>query len=176
MRQKSAAVRISGIFAEEGFMPVIIIERGRDLKLKMICKPAVVSVIIKLVIMKGVFPAVKDYSRYKAAYEKRLKQEERKREASALKAARAAKKVASMLARAYGVKKVVLFGSVIDGSFNEASDIDLVVEGLEKGKYIEALVEAERRAGFPVDIKPLEDVRESFRERAQKTGRVLYEK
>ncbi len=51
-RQKSAAVRISVIFSEEGFMPVIIIERGRDLKLKMISKRTVVSVIIILVTKK----------------------------------------------------------------------------------------------------------------------------
>ncbi len=60
---------------------------------------------------------MKDYSRFKAAYRKRRTEEEKKRKAGALKAARAAEKVAAMLARAYGVKKVVLFGSVIDGRF-----------------------------------------------------------
>jgi len=119
---------------------------------------------------------MKEFKKYKAAYEKRRTEEEKKLKANARRAGRAAEKVARMLAGVYGVEKVVLFGSVIDGRFGEASDIDLGVEGLEKEKYIKALVEAESMAGFPVDIKPLEDVRESFRERIRKTGKVLYER
>ena len=119
---------------------------------------------------------MKDFSRYKAAYQKRRAEEDRELKVKARRAGAAAEKVAGMLAGEYGVKKVVLFGSVLNGRFGEASDIDLGVEGLEKGSFIRALVEAETLAGFPVDIKPLEDVRESFRERIRKTGKVLYEK
>jgi predicted nucleotidyltransferase len=119
---------------------------------------------------------MKDFKKYKDAYEKRRTEEEKRLKVKARRAGRAAEKVAGMLAGAYGVEKVVLFGSVIEGRFGEASDIDLGVEGLEKGSYIKALVEAESLAGFPVDIKPLEDVRESFRERIEKTGKVLYER
>ncbi len=123
-------------------------------------------------------PGMKDFKKYKDAYEKRRTEEEKKLKAEARRAGRAADKVARMFGGVCGVKKVVLFGSVIDGRFGEASDIDLGVEGLEKEKYnvIEALVEAESVAGFQVDIKLLEDARESFRERIKKTGKVLYER
>ncbi len=125
--------------------------------------------------MKNAGPVVmKDFSKYKAAYEKRRAEEERELKIRSRRARRAAVKVAEMLAASYGVKRVVLFGSALDGSFGESSDIDLGVEGLEKEKYIKALVDAESVAGLPVDIKPMEDVRKSFRERIKKTGKVLY--
>lgn len=118
---------------------------------------------------------MKDYSGYREAYRKRWQEEEALRKQRAVRAEAGARKAAEFLAGKYGVTRAVLFGSLPEGRFREGSDIDLGVEGLPKEKYIGALVGAEEAAGFPVDIKPLEDISESMRKRIEERGKVIYE-
>ncbi len=46
--------------------------------------------------------------------------------------------------KSLGAKRVVVFGSLIEGDFRIDSDIDISVEGLPVSKYIEAVIETEK--------------------------------
>lgn len=66
-----------------------------------------------------------------------IRLEAEQRRANALEVAR---KASELLKTTYGVKQVVLFGSLSrDGVFDDHSDIDLAVEGLDEQEYYKAL-------------------------------------
>lgn len=77
--------------------------------------------------------------------------------------------VVDALACEFGVTKVVLFGSLARGEATADSDIDLLVEGLDASRLIEATLLAERLLdGTPVDIVPRQLAR------AQVEGREIH--
>lgn len=91
------------------------------------------------------------------------------------RAARAdAERIARMLVRRFGAKRVYLFGSLLvpDG-FREASDIDLAAEGIPAERFIWASADAARATAFPLDLVPLEDCRASLREVVLREGVLL---
>ncbi len=81
-----------------------------------------------------------------------------------------------MLARKYGLQKVILFGSRARGDFKRASDIDLAVSGGNCVKF--ALdVEEETSTLLQYDVVDLDgSVREELRGSIEKEGLLLYEK
>lgn len=94
-----------------------------------------------------------------------------KRRANALKMS---KELEEILVMEFRVKKVVLFGSVLEpGRFREDSDIDIAVEGLAKRDHFKALARLMMKSPVEVDLKPIEDVSELLRQRIAK-GKVLY--
>lgn len=83
---------------------------------------------------------------------RRSQQEERR-----AMARRLAEAAALVLRREFGATRVVLFGSVVTGRFNEGSDIDLAVEGLAAERYFAAWAAAEKATeGFPIDLVAME--------------------
>jgi predicted nucleotidyltransferase len=83
--------------------------------------------------------------------------------------------VAELLGRVlkeqYGVRRVLLVGSLARGDFRLGSDIDLAVEGLADADLFSAGAELERRAqGLEVDLVPLEDASPAFRLAAEREG------
>lgn len=68
------------------------------------------------------------------------------RELRKQKALKAAKEIAAMLKEKYGVANVVLYGSLVNGKFDDYSDIDLYVENFDED-YFAALHEAQMIAG-----------------------------
>ncbi len=98
-----------------------------------------------------------------AAYHARLAQQARI----------AATGMADHLRQQYGVKRIILFGSLVRGDFAAGSDIDLAVEGLLKADFFRALGELNAMTHFWVDLKPLEDLEPRFRERVLSTGKEI---
>ncbi|PLV56769.1 nucleotidyltransferase family protein [Thermotoga sp. SG1] len=101
------------------------------------------------------------YEEYIRAWVERKKKEEEKMKLLAQRALEEAKKVTSVLREKYGVKRVVLFGSLakyLRGAeeFTERSDIDLAVEGLPKEAYFRVLSEINRLSEFEIDLIDLE--------------------
>jgi uncharacterized protein len=79
------------------------------------------------------------------------------RHAAAWAAARA---VAAVLREQFGATRIVVFGSLVDGVFDERSDIDMVVADVEPALFFRAWAVADRVArGFELDLVPLEDAR-----------------
>ncbi|MDP2681984.1 MAG: hypothetical protein Q8P28_04135 [Deltaproteobacteria bacterium] len=104
--------------------------------------------------------------------ERREKVLQEKRRAEALKIAEDLKDI---LVQEFKVSRVILFGAVLKKhGFDMDSDIDIAVEGLAKKSYFKAVARLMMQSQFPVDLKPMEDVRESVRKRIAK-GVALYE-
>ncbi len=114
--------------------------------------------------------------KYKKYWDKKTAEEDIAKEKTRIKAIREAKCLKDILVKEFSVKKVVLFGSVLEaGGFKEGSDIDIAVDGLPKKLYFRALARLMMESAFEVDLKPIEDVSELLRERIKK-GKVIYEK
>jgi len=124
--------------------------------------------------------AEKDFSDYKIAWHKRLKQEQQKRHRLKMEIRCSAKRAAKFLAENFGVSKVYVFGSVLreDDFFCESSDLDLAVEGLPEGKYIQMLVSLEDEVDSPVmiNVVQIETCKESLKNKILKEGKLLYAK
>lgn len=93
-----------------------------------------------------------------------------------LRAQAALKKATDVLIRTYGVKRIILIGSLAEKNrFGFQSDIDLCVEGLPDNLYFKAL--GDLMAGseeFDIDIIPFADAVGEMKEKV-KRGKVLYE-
>ncbi len=118
---------------------------------------------------------MKTYTQYIDAWKQRIMAEEKQVEAERRKAFSKAQKAAAFLAKKYNVDKVVLFGSLIKGSYHKGSDIDIAVAGLPPKYYFRAIAEAEELINAKVDLKPIEGCRGLIRDRIEK-GLILYEK
>ncbi|MFP4452867.1 MAG: nucleotidyltransferase family protein [Desulfobacterales bacterium] len=85
-----------------------------------------------------------------------------------------AHRIARKLVKAYGARKVFLFGSLKDASlFPE--DIDLAVEGLDDEKFYKAVFDVQGLAECRVDILAVEDLSPRFRQFISEKGELLYE-
>jgi predicted nucleotidyltransferase len=102
--------------------------------------------------------------------ERRARAEEADRQA-ALEAQGLARRLARILRERYGVRRVILTGSLARGTFRRGSDIDLAVEGLADDVFFRAGAELQREAGaIDVDLVPLESANPVFRELAEREG------
>jgi len=113
---------------------------------------------------------------YRDTMRRRGAQARREQEQRRRRAQETARHVAEYLRRAYGVDRVVLFGSM-DGDevpLGPRSDIDLAVEGLEKAGDFEAVARVQDEAApFPVDLVRLEQCPASLREAVRREGREI---
>ncbi len=83
-----------------------------------------------------------------------------------------ARDVAELLKTRYGVKRVILFGSIVRGHYlHERTDIDLLVEGLRAEDFLRAGADAWTVSGpFDVDIIPMERAEKSIVKAALRDG------
>jgi hypothetical protein len=80
---------------------------------------------------------------------------------------------AKLLAERYRASRVVLFGSLAEGTFSEQSDVDLAVEGMLSACYFDALAELMALFGVPVDLVRFEEAVPSLRAHLEAEGRTL---
>jgi predicted nucleotidyltransferase len=83
-----------------------------------------------------------------------------------------ARDVAELLKTRYGVKRVILFGSIPRSHYlHERTDIDLLVEGLSSEDFLRAGAEAWTVSGsFDVDIIPMERAEKAIVKAALRDG------
>jgi len=81
--------------------------------------------------------------------------------------------VAELLFREFGVRKVVLFGSLTRGEARPESDIDLAVEGLPPAQTFRAMARAAEAAGRHVDLVPVEGTRPEILAIIEREGEVF---
>ena len=81
------------------------------------------------------------------------------------------------LVEGYGVRRVWVYGSLVEGGFHEYSDIDLAAEGLPPGSALfRAAAELDDLvAPFRVDLVPIEEARPAVRERILTRGELLHD-
>ena len=82
-------------------------------------------------------------------------------------------KAASILVTHYQARRVVLFGSLANGTHDEQSDVDLAVEGLPSAVYFHALADLMDLFAGPVDLVRIEEAMPSLLERIQEEGQAL---
>ena len=110
---------------------------------------------------------------YREAWRTRWERKERTLEKLRERALAEARRLAGMLKSNYGCRAVYLIGSLAREEFEEGSDIDLVVEGLDPARYFRALGEIMAMSEFQVDLIPCEDANELVRDRVRSEGKVL---
>ena len=78
--------------------------------------------------------------------------------------------------KAYGAKRVTLFGSAARASAHP-HDIDLACEGLPPARFFEALGKLLSTLSVPVDLIDLEEIerKPSLQQRIRREGILLYE-
>lgn len=74
----------------------------------------------------------------------------------------------------FDVKKVYLFGSLINGNFDSRSDIDLAIEGLSPRLYLKALAFLSDYFKREINLIPLETCNSSLKEVIYSDGRLVY--
>lgn len=84
-----------------------------------------------------------------------------------------ARTIAEILKKRFGASEVILYGSIIrKNAFNNNSDIDLAVKGLEEN-YYRAFGYCIRNSEFELDIKIYEDMPDEYKKIVDKTGYKL---
>ena len=82
--------------------------------------------------------------------------------------------VARLLVGEFGAKRVWLFGSVLTGrGLRQTSDIDLAVERLPEEQFFRAVGRALQTSRFDVDLKTMEKLPGSWREKILHEGKEL---
>jgi uncharacterized protein len=80
-----------------------------------------------------------------------------------------------LLTEQFQATRIILFGSLVKGTFHQTSDIDLAVAGIPPEQYFRALAAVHRLSdSFQIDLKPLEDLEPPFYQRVMQTGECLY--
>lgn len=82
-------------------------------------------------------------------------------------------KKATNILKENGAKEVFIFGSIANGKFNEHSDIDIAVRGLEPKKFykVASILMFELENEF--DLIDLDDIENSFSQMLLKDGGLL---
>lgn len=82
--------------------------------------------------------------------------------------------VVELLVSRYGVTRVWLFGSLLDGALEERSDVDLAVEGLPPARYWDAGWRCDDAMGRHVDLVPIEDAPSTIQDLIARDGVLLH--
>ncbi len=84
-------------------------------------------------------------------------------------------KVIKILVEEFNANKIILFGSLVKGDFNQESDIDLAVAGIPSSKYFQALGKVNLFSDRWINLKPLESLEKHFLKRVLETGECIYD-
>ena len=112
---------------------------------------------------------------YRAGLRRRLNRPLTAEEKVALETARReAEQAAAQLVKQHGVKRVILFGSVVrQRRLRPDSDIDLAVEGMPGESYYRIVGDLWTEQGRRIDLIRLEAMRPAFRELVEREGKLL---
>lgn len=104
----------------------------------------------------------------------RLRKATQRVEARAESLREQARVAASLLAKRHGATRVWLFGSLAWGEPHQASDVDLLVEGVAADAWLAAIKTVEDAIEAPADVLRAEDAPASLRLRVAKEGRLIH--
>jgi predicted nucleotidyltransferase len=75
----------------------------------------------------------------------------------------------------HGAKSIFLYGSLCrKRRFHRGSDIDLVVDGIPPQHFLRAASDLMMAMDWPIDLKPLDDLDDSFRDMVIDKGELIY--
>lgn len=114
-----------------------------------------------------------DTGRFLAYWQQRHARHERLSQQLAHQARADVTRIVALLRQQFGVRRIILFGSLTGQRFAPGSDIDLAVEGLAKADLFTALAQVNALSRFHVDLKPLDELEPRFRHKVLATGEEL---
>ncbi|MEZ4594514.1 MAG: nucleotidyltransferase domain-containing protein [Chloroflexota bacterium] len=119
--------------------------------------------------------AAETYQAYLPQIKRRWENEPQVWEQNRQQALIIAKKMVAMLREQYSVSRVILFGSLVEsGRFDQFSDIDLAVEGLDPSLFYQAVSRLQALSqNFQVDLIDLAHCPHAFREAILGEGVLL---
>jgi predicted nucleotidyltransferase len=82
--------------------------------------------------------------------------------------------IATEYLKSIGCKEIVLFGSLVDGTADQSSDIDLAVSGISPRTYFKTVAEISSIVGWKVDLVTMDHVSKDFKKEIRKHGKRLY--
>ena len=71
-------------------------------------------------------------------------------------------KKATEILKKYGCTEIYIFGSIVNGRFDENSDIDIAVRGLKDELYFRVLGELGMQLSHEIDLLDLDDEQDRF--------------
>jgi predicted nucleotidyltransferase len=117
-----------------------------------------------------------DLSSYVKHYLEETKKEKKETNKLYSRLNRKARKTAKMLGPKYCLKKIYLFGSLIDrDTFYIKSDIDLAVEGLNSEEYLDLWGDLERNLQHSFDLVNLDRAKQRLKSHILKDGAIIYD-
>jgi predicted nucleotidyltransferase len=111
-----------------------------------------------------------DSSKYLAYWQRAMDVQQQAKQQAVKLAWQEVQAIAQCLRRDFGVGRVVVFGSLVRDRFTDSSDIDVAAEGIAPARYFEAVARVNELSDRWIDLKPLEDLEEHFRQRVLATG------
>ena len=82
---------------------------------------------------------------------------------------------ATEILKKYGAKQIFVFGSLCrTDRFHSGSDIDIAVEGIPPQHFIRAAADLMMAVDFPIDLKPIEELDDYFRDMIHQKGELIY--
>ena len=88
-----------------------------------------------------------------------------------------ASRLANEMAGRFPFRRLYLFGSVADGRpLSVWSDMDLAVEGLPPGRFLDLAGALAAASSHTVDLKPMEELAADQRRRIALEGVLIYER
>ncbi len=116
----------------------------------------------------------KKMEQYKHGWAKRKKKSENALKIRYRLALKKANECARVLKGRYGIKKVILFGSTVNGKFSEHSDIDLAIYGVVEHQYPDiAWALYDLALPFKVDLVPIEQAPPRLQKKIKEEGKEL---
>lgn len=113
----------------------------------------------------------KELEGFASGWKRRKKEKETLLEERCILALQKAQKTAMILKEKYQAQKVILFGSLANGTFWEHADIDLAVSGMDEAAYLDAFWDASQLAlPFSLDLVILEEVPQKLRQKIMDEG------
>jgi len=80
------------------------------------------------------------------------------------------RRLEALLRKRFEFESLFVVGSLATGKFGRRSDIDLVIKGLKDEDFFKAHALLLRESQYDIDLKPYEDLAESFRSEVKKKG------
>lgn len=124
----------------------------------------------------GVSQTHDEWSTYIEGWKRRVAREEADRARWLERARQDARRLAGILGTEFGVRRVLLCGSLCSGQAHAGSDIDLAVEGLAPEVYFRAWARLEQETEIPVDLIDLTTAKPSLVNRICRDGVILFER
>jgi len=115
-----------------------------------------------------------EVAEYRKFWRERAAREAARRRELASQARAEAMRVAEVLVRDFGARRVYLFGSLLqEGRFHERSDVDLAVEGIAPERFFKTWAAVGADVHVPIELVDIDEVGEAMRELILEHGELL---